>query len=122
MPRTIETVVYNKRALYGRNNSTDDLNPSNAPQIRNENETYTDDNNQNVKNTPQNFQDPTDNGEGVFKTQIRRPEPRTTFKQNVHQYGLKLENPNENLGPDVNRKAPLYNTNVRSKPHKNTDV
>ena len=126
MPRTIETVVYNKRGLYadksGRNNNSNDELNANV-QIRNENETYTDeyDRNERNMNIPQNFEE-NDETNGKFKTQIRRPEPRTNFKQNIHQYGLKLENTKENVSVEPNKKNPLYNSNFKANPSKNTDV
>ena len=58
-----------------------------------------------------------------FKTQIRRPEPRTTFKQNMHQYVLKLENSNQDTNFESTKKNPLYSTNFKTQnPPKNTDV
>lgn len=58
-----------------------------------------------------------------FKTQIRRPEPRTNYTQNMHQYGLKLENSNnEDASFESSKKNPLYSNNFKTTVSKNTDV
>lgn len=85
MPRTIETVVHSKRQNADVYGST----------------------NENLRDqSPKSFKDDT--------PQVRKPEPRTNFKQNVHQYGLKLENDSHNTSFDSARKNPLYSTNFNA--------
>jgi hypothetical protein len=103
--------LYNRNILNNQSNSS----------IKNQENEYETVENERNFSSPRNFEDDSEI-KGKLKAQIRRPEPRTNFTQNVHQYGLALENSNENANFETNKKNPLYSTNFKVHGSKNTDV